>query len=60
LWALDSDVDWGDSWDTACGEKFTFIDSGPEDNKMRFCPYCGGALVVAAPTSPVVVEGEDA
>lgn len=28
-------------FDTECGNKFEFIDSGIEDNGFKFCPYCG-------------------
>lgn len=34
----------GDYWETDCGETFAFIDGGPRENKMQFCPYCGRAL----------------
>ena len=37
--------DESDYWDTACGEAFCFITGGPEENKMRYCPYCGGHLI---------------
>jgi hypothetical protein len=28
-------------YDTDCGDMFTFIDSGPKENHMKFCCYCG-------------------
>lgn len=31
-------------WMTACREEFVFLVGGPEDNKVRFCCYCGGQL----------------
>lgn len=43
VWTLDRD-NWGDSWDTACGEKYVFIDGGPRENGQRFCGYCGRFL----------------
>jgi hypothetical protein len=51
-WTGDRDPDFCDGWDTGCGEKFVFIEGGPTENDMRFCPYCGGGLVVATPASP--------
>ena len=30
-----------DAWETSCGEMYTFISDGPEENKTRFCCYCG-------------------
>jgi hypothetical protein len=32
---------------TQCGKPFQFGEDGPAENGFRFCPYCGGALVVA-------------
>jgi rRNA maturation endonuclease Nob1 len=41
-WAADCDG----NFDTQCGQCFTFIDGGPEDNKARFCCFCGGKIRV--------------
>jgi hypothetical protein len=38
VWTEDWD---GGSWETSCGEGFCFNDGGPEENKTRFCCYCG-------------------
>lgn len=35
-----------DYWETGCGEAHQFIDGGPQENKYRYCPYCGRALKV--------------
>ena len=40
-WSEDSDGNW---W-TACNRAFTFIESGPDDNGMIYCCYCGGRLI---------------
>lgn len=40
-WTEDEDG----NWHTGCGEMFVFTTDGPVENKMRFCPYCGKALV---------------
>lgn len=34
-----------DLWETDCNGAFQLNDGGPHDNDMRFCCYCGGALV---------------
>lgn len=34
-----------DMWNTSCGEVFTFIDAGPEENNAKYCCYCGGKLI---------------
>ena len=36
-----------DYWDTACGNAFQFTADGPTENEFKFCPYCGGALVIS-------------
>ena len=46
VWALDDDTD---SWDTTCGEKFVFIEGGPNDNKVKFCCYCGRTVKAVVP-----------
>jgi hypothetical protein len=32
------------NWETDCGNKFVFVDRGPIDNGMRYCPFCGHRL----------------
>jgi hypothetical protein len=49
-WTLDTDEWNGDSWDTTCGERFVFMNDGPLENRMRFCPYCGGDLEEVRPS----------
>ena len=44
-WAYD---EYEDGWDTVCGNKFSFIDGTPTENKFTHCCYCGGELVEAA------------
>lgn len=36
--------DTGPYWATGCGNAFWFEEGGPEENDMRFCPYCGKPL----------------
>ena len=48
-WTVDADG----NWDTACGRKFYFDDSGtPADHHFHFCYACGGRLTVALPAAP--------
>lgn len=35
-----------DIWETSCGELFCFIEGGPEDNGMKYCPYCGHPMEI--------------
>jgi hypothetical protein len=32
-------------FDTKCGTSFEFTEGGPEENGMKYCPYCGKTLV---------------
>lgn len=50
-WRQDDDVFMPGTWDGACGAKWTFTEGGPVDNEMRFCPECGGHVVLAAAQS---------
>jgi len=39
---------WGsmpDTWQTACGNLFTYTEGGPSENDAKFCCYCGKKLV---------------
>jgi len=37
--------DWeGRYWDTSCGECFSLEAGTPDENKMKFCAYCGKPL----------------
>lgn len=50
-WSRDATCTWtqdGDGiWQTSCGEGFVFDCDGPTGNKLKFCCYCGKALVEA-------------
>lgn len=38
-------ADWdGNTWESDCGACWTFIDDGPAQNEMHFCPKCGRKL----------------
>jgi hypothetical protein len=48
-------------WSTDCGQEFVFIDSGPRENKMLFCCYCGALLKAtsAADMNPRAKDEDD-
>ncbi|MBJ9895266.1 hypothetical protein [Burkholderia cenocepacia] len=48
-WKCD-DVDNG-TWESCCGEIWTFTDGGPVENGMLFCHRCGSKLKTA-PSGP--------
>jgi len=33
-------IEWN-TYDTECGGTFELFAGDPEENKMKFCPYCG-------------------
>lgn len=35
-----------DDWATGCGESFSFVEGGPEENDFKHCCYCGKTLTV--------------
>lgn len=41
-WKLE-EPDWN-AYATECGEMFCIEMGTPQENKMRFCPFCGGRL----------------
>lgn len=44
-WKLD---DWeeGELWNTECGEVEQFMNGTPDENKYKYCPYCGKPIKV--------------
>ena len=45
-WTQDADFDMGDTYASACGELWSFIDGGPTENRVRFCHGCGKPVQV--------------
>ena len=37
-------------WNTGCGHLFEFTSDGPTENQFRFCPYCGGKILICEET----------
>lgn len=33
-------------WETGCDNLFQFNTGGPEENRFKFCPYCGKPIEV--------------
>ena len=42
IWSQDEA---GDMWSADCGDAWTFVDDGPLENNVRFCPFCGRKVV---------------
>lgn len=53
-WTVDDDG----VWNTDCGHDFVIIDATPAENEMKFCCYCGYALVQVVP-EPEAEEDDD-
>lgn len=49
-WKEDLQPDGDVAWETACGNLHEFMADGPTENNYRYCPYCGGSLIVLAST----------
>lgn len=45
-WAQDDKTE-SDAWNTKCGNAFLLSEGTPAENDMKYCPYCGGRLVVS-------------
>lgn len=46
VWDLIEEASGDPIWSTTCKNEFVFIDGGPEENEMKFCPYCGGIIEI--------------
>lgn len=45
-------ADWdGNTWEADCGACWVFIDEGPAQNEMNYCPKCGRKVSVL-PAAP--------
>lgn len=45
IWEYNSDKFGEDTWQTSCGNSFILLEGVPNDNKMKYCCYCGGSLI---------------
>lgn len=41
------DPDMG-TWIGRCGCEWAFLEAGPVENHVNYCPQCGGAVIVVA------------
>ena len=40
-WTQDPDFEMGDTYHSACGEVWSFVNGGPAENRVRYCHGCG-------------------
>lgn len=41
-WTLDDEE--SGTWASSCGELWSFIDGGPDENRVSYCHHCGGKV----------------
>ncbi|MGI4318025.1 hypothetical protein ACR2XM_24765 [Klebsiella pneumoniae] len=44
-WYCEEDIN---NWHSDCGYQFQFMEDGPEENGVKFCPKCGKSVAVSA------------
>jgi len=47
-WTPEDDDSMPDTWSSACGQMWSFIDGGPEENRVSYCHHCGGKVIKGA------------
>lgn len=50
-WQEHDNVHMPGTWEGSCMVMWPFIDGGPAENEMRYCPKCGGKIMITAPAS---------
>ena len=45
-WESEDDDIYSRDWSTECNNMFEFTDGNPTDNDFKFCPFCGGEIII--------------
>jgi len=48
-WTEQDDKDMPGTYESSCGEMWSFIDGGVKENRVTYCHHCGGKVVPASP-----------
>ena len=48
-WTEQDDQDMPGTYESSCGEIWSFIDGGVKENRVTYCHHCGGKVVPASP-----------
>lgn len=48
-WTEQDDKDMPSTYESSCGEMWSFIDGGVKENRVTYCHHCGGKVVPASP-----------
>lgn len=43
-----NDNEFSPIWEGSCGAEWTFIEDGPKENEMNYCPQCGAKVAIDA------------
>ena len=49
IWTEQDDKDMPGTYESSCGEMWSFIDGGVKENRVTYCHHCGGKVVPASP-----------
>jgi hypothetical protein len=47
-WTEQDDKDMPSTYESSCGEMWSFTDGGIKENRVTYCHHCGGKVVLAA------------
>ena len=61
---MENTCEWGyleddDAWETSCDEMHYLNPGNPEDNRYKFCPYCGQRLTMRALDAAPIESDDD-
>ena len=48
-WTEQDDKDMPSTYESSCGEMWSFIEGGLKENRVTYCHHCGGKVVPASP-----------
>jgi len=48
-WTEQDNKDMPGTYESSCGEMWSFIDGGVKENRVTYCHHCGGKVVPASP-----------
>jgi len=55
VWEQETDFDDGEgTFETSCDNAFVFNEGGIYENDFKFCPYCGGAIMVTVDAGDLI------
>ena len=52
-WTEQDDKDMPGTYESSCGEMWSFIEGGVKENRVTYCHHCGGKVVPASPQEQI-------